>query len=170
MRASSFSPDEAEAFLHLWKVVGHYMGVDPRLLPRNVADGEALMEHIRATQWQASPEGAQLATALVGLMSKFLPGRALDGLPIAMMRELAGDHCADLLGLPQAGWTCGESCTPPRRSKAGSAPATTTRSSASSSPMRRTGCSEGLVNAFRLGKQTKFRIPPALMHKWDLND
>jgi hypothetical protein len=104
MRAG-FSPDEAEAFLHLWKVVGHYMGVDPRLLPRNVADGEALMEHIRATQWQASPEGAQLAAALVGMMAKFLPGRTLDGLPIAMMRELAGDHCADLLGLPQAGWT-----------------------------------------------------------------
>src|SRR5262249_15444600 len=56
-----YAPDEAEAFLHLWKVVGHYMGIDERLLLRDRADGDALMERIRASQWQASPEGAKLA-------------------------------------------------------------------------------------------------------------
>jgi hypothetical protein len=160
-------PEEAEAFLHLWTIVGHYMGVDARLLPRDVADGEALMERIRATQWQASPEGATLASALIGMMQKYLPGRAFDGLPIAMMRELAGDHCADLLSMPNAGWTRrivhaaeeieGWLGTSDHHSLVGKLLA-----DASLRLM------EGLVLAFREGKQTKFRMPPALLHQWSL--
>jgi len=164
-----FSAEEGEAFLHAWKVTGHFMGVDARLLPRDVADGEALMEQIRATQWQASPEGAQLAAALTKMMSSFLPGRAFDGLPVAMMRELAGDHCADLLSLPSAGWTRrivhaaeeidGWLGHGDDHSLVGKLLA-----DASHKLM------EGLVGAFRAGKQTKFRIPSALVHAWSLRD
>jgi hypothetical protein len=161
--------DEAEAFLHLWKVVGHYMGVDPRLLPSDVADGEALMERIRATQWQASPEGAQLAAALIRMMQRYLPGRAFDGLPVSMMRELAGDHCADLLSMPPSGWTrrivhAAEGIeswlgTGDRHSLVGRLLA-----DASLRLM------ESLVLALREGKQTRFRIPEALVHKWSLRE
>ncbi|MCU1283024.1 MAG: hypothetical protein JWM53_6570, partial [bacterium] len=165
----SFTPDEGEAWVHTWTVIGHYMGIDARLLPRSVADGEALMEQIRQTEWQASPEGATLAAALVELMRSFLPGHALDGLPVAMMRDLAGDHCADLLSLPRAGWTRrivdaaadidGWLGTSDTHSIAGKLLA-----KASQQLM------EGLVDAFRHGKQTRFRIPDALMHAWNLDD
>ncbi len=163
------SKEEREAFLHAWKVVGHFMGVDARLLPRDVADGEALMENIRATQWQASPEGAQLAAALVKMMQSFLPGRAFDGLPIAMMRELAGDHCADLLSLPPAGWTrrlvhAAEDVD--KLLGKGDEHSLVGHLLAEASHK----LLEGLVGAFRAGKQTKFRIPDALVHAWSLAD
>ena len=146
------------------------MGVDERLLPRDVTDGNALMESIRASQWQQSPEGETLAKALVSMMSRYLPGRAFDGLPVSMMRELAGDHCADLLGLPSAGWT--------RRIVHAAADidgwlghhadhnSIVARLLADASHK----LMEGIVLAFREGKQTKFRIPDALVHAWNLND
>jgi hypothetical protein len=163
-----FSPDEGEAFLHAWKVVGHIIGLDARLLPRDRGDGEALMEQIRRTQWQASPEGRQLAAALVAFMQKYLPGRAFNGLPITLMRDLAGDHCADLLSLPRADWT--------RRivDTAGDIDAWLglDRHSLGARLMAEAShhLMKGLVDAFRDGKQTTFRIPGALVHAWNLKD
>jgi len=160
---------EAEAFLHTWTVVGHLLGLEHRLLPNNVGDGEALMEQIRNTEWQASPEGATLATALVKMMQSFLPGHVFDGIAVTMMRDLAGDHCADLLSLPRADWT--------RRlvhlatdldSLFGSGDdhsiAQKLLAEASQKLM------EGLVGVFRDGKQARFRIPSALVHTWNLKD
>jgi hypothetical protein len=38
-------------------------------------------------------------------MQEILPGKQFDGLPIALVRHLAGHRCADLLELPRADWT-----------------------------------------------------------------
>lgn len=97
--------DEAEAWLHLWKCVGALMGVVPELLPRDVADGNALMDAFRRRQWDRSPQGVQLARALTSCMASYVPGPMLDRLPTTLVRHLAGDRCADVLGLPQANWT-----------------------------------------------------------------
>ncbi|MEY4576857.1 MAG: hypothetical protein RL701_1560, partial [Pseudomonadota bacterium] len=96
---------QAEAWLHAWKVVGALLGVCEELLPVDVADARALMDAIRARQWAPSDDGRLLAAALVHMMQDYFPGRALDGLPVALVRYLAGDHCADLLGLPRTDWT-----------------------------------------------------------------
>jgi hypothetical protein len=164
-----FSKAEGEAWLHTWTVVGHLLGIERRLMPTSVSDGEALMDQIRATQWAASPQGATLAAALVKMMQSFLPGRLFDGLPVSLMRDLAGDHCGDLLALPKADWTrklvhaasdldelvgAGDD-----HSVAGALLA-----KASHKLM------EGLVSAFREGKQTRFRIPTTLIHAWNLDD
>ncbi len=96
----SVSAEEGEAWVHLWNVVGHLLGIREELLPRDVADGEALMDAIRLRQWEPSEEGRKLARALVELMQeRYFPGTALDGVPVAIVRYLAGDHCGDLLGL-----------------------------------------------------------------------
>jgi hypothetical protein len=99
------SPAEADAWLHLWQVVGHFLGVDSTLIPQTVAEGEELMDLIRARQWARSDDGVLLARTLVDLMQQAVPGRAFDGIPLALVRRLAGDHAADLLGLPRADWT-----------------------------------------------------------------
>jgi hypothetical protein len=162
------SREESEAYLHHWRVVGHLMGVDTRLLPRDVADGQALMEAIRCDQWRGSDEGKRLAAALVTFMQKYLPGPALDGLPITLMRDLAGDHCCDLLSLPRADWT--------RRIVHGAEDLDQwlglDRWSVTAKLMAEAShhIMKGLVDAFRDGKQTKFRIPDALVHAWNLND
>src|SRR6185436_16758318 len=50
------SAEEREAWLHLWKVIGALLGIRSELLPRDVADGDALMESIRRRQWVRSPQ------------------------------------------------------------------------------------------------------------------
>jgi hypothetical protein len=162
------SREEAEAYFHSWRVVGYLMGVHPTLLPRDVADGDALMEHIRTGQWRASSEGATLANALVKMMQDYLPGSAFNGLPITMMRDLAGDHCCDLLSLPRANWTT-------RIVHAAEDIdhwLGLDRWSLSAKLMNEVShlLMRGLVNTFRKGKQTNFRIPDALVHAWNLKD
>jgi hypothetical protein len=98
------SSAEASAWLHAWKVVGHLLGIREDMLPVDIADARALMDSIRARQWTSSDDGKTLIVPLVAMMQDYFPGRALDGLPIALVRHLAGDHCADLLGLPKTDW------------------------------------------------------------------
>lgn len=99
------SAEEAEAWIHAWNVVGHFLGIDEALMARDVAEAEALMERIRARQWAPSPEGRTLIKPLIQMMKDHFPGTLMDGFPVAMVRHLAGDHCANLLGLPPADWT-----------------------------------------------------------------
>ncbi len=99
------SPAEADAWIHTWNVVGHLLGVRPELFPRSRSDGEGLMDAIRDRQWGRSDDGKKLIVPLVGLMQGYIPGNVFDGLPIALIRHLSGEQCADLLGLPQADWT-----------------------------------------------------------------
>ncbi|MFO0598861.1 MAG: oxygenase MpaB family protein [Myxococcaceae bacterium] len=100
-----YSAEEGAAWLHAWKVVGHFMGLKPELLPADLIDGSELMEAIRDRQWRTSEDGKILTRSLVEMMQSYFPGDALDGFPNALIRTLAGDHCADLLGVPPADWT-----------------------------------------------------------------
>jgi squalene cyclase len=100
-----FSMEESNAWLHTWKVVGSLLGVDEQLLPRDLLDGQELMEAIRDRQWCESQDGKDLIKPLVELMESYFPGTPLDGLPVALIRALAGDVCGDLLGLPPSDWT-----------------------------------------------------------------
>jgi hypothetical protein len=96
------SEEEAEAYLHTWNVAGHLMGVRDDLLPRDLADAEALWDALARRRFAPSPEGRELIAALVEMMEDIVPGDPLDGLPGAMMRHLMGDALADTLGVPPA--------------------------------------------------------------------
>ncbi|MBL8950368.1 MAG: DUF2236 domain-containing protein [Myxococcaceae bacterium] len=151
---------EAEAWLHLWQVTGHLLGVRPELVPRDVADGVQLMELIRARQWARSDDGVVLGRALVELMQEALPGPLVDGLPVALIRRLAGDHAADLLGLPKADWTTVVL-------NAGSAlDALFDLDDELARSAVLAGCSQRLMQAVvlfeREGKRARFRMPVAL--------
>jgi hypothetical protein len=103
------SDAEADAWLYLWQLVGHLLGVRPDLVPNTVDEGEQLMDLIRAGQWRRSDDGVELTRVLIELMQEglhnVLPTHLLDGVPLALVRRLSGDHAADLLGLPAADWT-----------------------------------------------------------------
>lgn len=158
--------EEAEAWMHTWNVVGHLLGIQPRLLPRDRAEGEALMDAIRDRQWAASEDGRVLVAPLLELMQSYLPGRAFDGVPAALVRHLAGDHCADLLGLPATDW--------PRTLldvalELGGALAHVDPTHGRSRLLAHAThlFMEGIVLAEREGKQARFRIPPALQRTVD---
>ncbi|HEX4620846.1 MAG TPA: hypothetical protein VH208_04690, partial [Myxococcaceae bacterium] len=61
---------------------------------------------VQSRQWAPSEGGKALTRALVKMMQGFLPFPAR-GLPIAMIRRLSGDRCADILGLPTSLWRYG---------------------------------------------------------------
>ncbi len=103
----TWSREEAEAWIHHWNVVGHFLGIDHASLPTGLDDAQDLMEAIRQHQWRRSKKGERLAGALVAFMQELFTRDValLDGLSPTLIRHLAGDHCADLLGIDESDWT-----------------------------------------------------------------
>jgi squalene cyclase len=99
------SRDERAAWMHLWRVVGSLLGLDPDMIPVDEADGRALMDAVRRRHWSASSQGEMLGRALVECMQEYMPSPWLKRLPVTLVRHLAGDTCADLLGMNQGDWT-----------------------------------------------------------------
>lgn len=95
----SYSPEEAEAFLHCWNVVGHVLGIQDDLLPQSESAAAALAAAIARRQFAASPEGQQLEAALLEMMQHIVPGNVFDFVPAALTRFLLGDATADLLAI-----------------------------------------------------------------------
>lgn len=67
------SNEEKEAFLHLWRLIGHIMGVRPELLTDDWAEAEALFTNIQQRQGGASQEGVVLTEALIEFLCEYLP-------------------------------------------------------------------------------------------------
>jgi hypothetical protein len=99
------SPEDAEAYLHSWSLVGHLLGIRPDLLPLDVATGRAAWATITRRQYASSVAGRYMAAALERLAAGQMRPRLLAGLPRTTTRHLLGDDVGDLLGLPPANWT-----------------------------------------------------------------
>ncbi|GAB3934594.1 DUF5995 family protein [Larkinella terrae] len=99
------TPEESEAYLHLWKVVGHMIGVDDDLNSENADDGRFLMNAILEQQAGKSPdggrEGAELTEACIDLMNSRLSFGPFRNLPAVFVRFFIGDNYADLLDVPK---------------------------------------------------------------------
>jgi ER-bound oxygenase mpaB/B'/Rubber oxygenase, catalytic domain len=93
---------DVEAYLHLWNVIGHPLGVRDELLVHDIADATALVDTIRRRQFEASPEGQELTRALLDLMDELTPVHRLDGTIPPLIRHLIGDETADLLLIPKS--------------------------------------------------------------------
>jgi hypothetical protein len=91
---------EADAYLHAWNVVGAMLGIREELLPQDATDAEALSERVRARQWGPTPEGVEMARALVDMLDESRPARVLPGFSGTFIRHFVGDECADMLGVP----------------------------------------------------------------------
>jgi hypothetical protein len=99
------SADEEEAYVHVWNVVGHLMGVREDLLPLNHADAEVVFQRICDRQYHESDAGRELTKAAVDCMQDLLVTKRLRGLPATGIRHYLGDELAELLGVDKADWT-----------------------------------------------------------------
>jgi uncharacterized protein with NAD-binding domain and iron-sulfur cluster len=99
------SVDEAEAYLHVWCVVGHLLGVGPDLLPLSVDEARLSFDAIRRRQYRSSPEGQAMTRALIALLRQLIGWRGLSGLPPSAIRFLAGAEVAKVLDVPRSNWT-----------------------------------------------------------------
>jgi Squalene-hopene cyclase C-terminal domain/ER-bound oxygenase mpaB/B'/Rubber oxygenase, catalytic domain len=100
------SEDEANAWFQVWRGVGKVLGIEvPDLVSlETAADGADFFDHIRQ-DWGFSEEGATLARVTLDLTKELLPGTEFDGIGPTLVRHLAGERCADILGIEPADWT-----------------------------------------------------------------
>jgi hypothetical protein len=100
----AYDTDDAEAYLHLWSVVGHLLGVRPDLLPIDRALSAHIEPILRKRNVRETTAGKRLTTALVDVLHRCGPDGMLGPLPVATMRMMLGDDIASKLGLPEANW------------------------------------------------------------------
>lgn len=96
-------PAERDAYYHCWRVVGHVLGVDPRLNPPSREGGLAVFQAVRAHQRGATPEGVAMTRALADTVAQTLgiPWVSDDAVTL-LMRHLLGDETATMMGVPEA--------------------------------------------------------------------
>lgn len=96
----NLSDDDRDAYLHLWTVIGHLMGVLDEMRPHNVTDANALLETIKRRRFTASLEGQHMTRALLALLDQLTPTKEFDKTIPPLIRHLIGDKTADLLLVP----------------------------------------------------------------------
>jgi hypothetical protein len=99
------TPEEREAYIHTWNVVGHLMGVRQELFPATFDLAQQLGDAIGRRNYSACPEGRAMTAALLELIQRNMPLKPLKGLPRAVMRYLSGAEVANIIGLPADDWT-----------------------------------------------------------------
>jgi hypothetical protein len=62
-----FTAEEEDAFVHCWKVIGHIMGIEEALLPRDPEDGQQLWDSIMRRNMAPSEGGTRADQAAGGL-------------------------------------------------------------------------------------------------------
>ena len=95
-------PDEdVDAYLHLWNVIGHLMGIDDKLRVDGIDDARALVDAIRRRQFRSSPEGRDMTKALLKLLDEMTPLHSFDETIPPLIRHLIGDDVAEMLAIPK---------------------------------------------------------------------
>jgi hypothetical protein len=161
------SPEEEDAWIHTWNVIGALLGVRDELLPNSPSDAQALTDAIMDSQFESSQAGQALARSLLDAVNKIVPP-GLGGYFPTLIRYLSGEMCGDILALPPADWTSSlvrgvVDLTDVADDDIHGRFATIFSAVAHAAM-------QGLVTVVREGKQTRFRIPPALIHAWNLQD
>jgi ER-bound oxygenase mpaB/B'/Rubber oxygenase, catalytic domain len=98
----SVSPKNVDAYIHLWNVIGHLLGVRDEMLVRDADDAIALVDAIRRRQFEASPEGQEMTKALMKLLDELTPSYEFDDTIPPLIRHLIGDETADMLDVPKS--------------------------------------------------------------------
>ncbi|AUD03664.1 DUF5995 family protein [Spirosoma pollinicola] len=93
----TLTPEEREAYLHLWHVVGTMMGIDADLLSEDETTCQSLMDAILAHQSGPSVEGTELTEACIDLMNERMIIGPLKRLSPYFVRFFIGDKYADML-------------------------------------------------------------------------
>lgn len=101
----TLNDEEKESYLHLWKVIGHLIGVRDDLMPDNYPDAEVLLNKWVARNHKDTEAGRELMGAMVKFWYDRVPGRIFDGVTSGWARLWVGDELADMLGIPPFDWT-----------------------------------------------------------------
>ncbi|MFZ6750542.1 oxygenase MpaB family protein [Undibacterium sp. Ren11W] len=97
------SEDEV-AFLHLWNVVGHILGIQRELMADNMQQAEVLFRQMQAlpSSEHISPDPRpRLGQSLILSMEQVIPFAIFKAFPVLMTRYLCGKNNAQKIGVNQ---------------------------------------------------------------------
>jgi hypothetical protein len=96
---------EAEDYYHLWRVAGAMLGIRADTIPESLAEAETFSAEAVESTYAPSPEGIELTKGLIDLYESLIPGRVVDGVVPAMVRQVVNPDVADWLDVPRSrGW------------------------------------------------------------------
>ncbi len=159
-------PDDAEAWVTAWRVLGRNLGIDEQILPVDAADAAAKTDAIVAVRAGDNPDGKLLATALCEFLESLGPHGILAAMVPTQIRFFLGDERGDWLGLPPA------NATRLVIKAINTADALLHRVEDTSPLFEAAGSVlghaiiEGLLAAERGGTRPPFAIPPSLRTTW----
>lgn len=95
---------DRDAYVHLWNVIGHVMGVQRELMPDGYAEAASLFHALKQRLAGPSKEGKALMAAMMGWINQLVP-RPLRGLNLAaeIVVHFVGKESAAMLGIEQRG-------------------------------------------------------------------
>ncbi|KAK3272722.1 hypothetical protein CYMTET_18998 [Cymbomonas tetramitiformis] len=96
------SHEDMEDYLHLWRVIGHLMGVQPALLQRmeSLWGAQAALESVVLHLVEPDASTRRLANHLIASMVGRLPTGRSEMEMAGLTRRLMGNHYADAMGIP----------------------------------------------------------------------
>jgi hypothetical protein len=98
-----FGPERQRCYLQLWARIGDLLGIASAEFVLRPTDAEALTDLIAEELHAPSLGGTHLMDVLMGEMELSMPW-GLRKLPRTLVRHLAGDQVADMLGVQPSPW------------------------------------------------------------------
>ncbi|UQS24656.1 DUF2236 domain-containing protein [Amycolatopsis thermalba] len=93
---------DAEAYLHVWQVTAHLLGIADEYIPATWDAAYAQSDQVLPRNMGPTPEGVELTDILLGqLAEQTSPGSISRPLCNALARYLVGDRVADWDGIPR---------------------------------------------------------------------
>lgn len=89
--------DEKEAVLHLWKVVGHLIGIRTEIMPLDYAQGKELWDKITSRLFLKTAAGVELNNDLINMLEDLIPAKRFDGVIYLIMNHIMNQKARDLL-------------------------------------------------------------------------
>ncbi|MEU9144998.1 oxygenase MpaB family protein [Streptomyces sp. NPDC048349] len=93
---------DRDAFFHIWRIIGHIMGVNERVDPASYEDGTALVDAVLRRQQRPSEAGTVLTKSVLDFIREVLPTPLFAGVGPSLIRHLAGNRAADVVSVPPA--------------------------------------------------------------------
>jgi hypothetical protein len=94
-----FGKDTQNAYLHFWSVVGYLMGLNVKLLPKDLKHAFWLERAIARRQFTPSEAGRELTSQLVQHYKDQIPNKITTLLIKPLMRHLVGSEVSAIIGL-----------------------------------------------------------------------
>lgn len=93
------TPHDEEGILHMWRLVGHVMGIRDEYLPGDMKDARAMWEVIYRRDASTTRAGVELTSALIDYVRSITPSRWLLFVPSLLLRYLNGRALSRQLGV-----------------------------------------------------------------------